>query len=438
MVRNTLWQHTQLLAMLLLLAALIGCQDADLPATAVPPAASNPATPQAAATNTPADDAIFIPLVGGDSPTPTSSATATPLPTAKATPAYPAYEGPTLNQSQIGVQVYLHRVDVNELVDHLQELGVGWVKVQVSWKLYEPAPGQYSEERFGDLDKLINAAQTNNIRVMLSVAKAPEWSRPTTELDGPPGDFDLYRQFMQTLAQRYQNQVAAYELWNEPNLQREWNGVPLDAAALVTLIEAGAEGVGAADPNALIISGAPAVTGIDDGVTAIDDRRYFRTMLVAGVAPMVDGFGVHPYGWANPPDSTVEMPDTAVPSHNNHPSFFFLNTLQDYAALLTGFGITDKQLWVTEFGWGSFEQFGADPPPEAGFMANVTEWQQALYTQRAFVLGQERPSVGPMILWNLNFAPWIGAAFSESGYSLLRPDGSARPAYFALANIPKQ
>jgi hypothetical protein len=69
-------------------------------------------------------------------------------------------------------------------------------------------------------------------------------------------------------------------------------------------------------------------------------------------------------------------------------------------------------------------------------MADVSEWQQAVYTLRAYELGQEWPWVGPMMLWNLNFAPWLGPQFSESGYSLLRPDGTPRPAYLALQNMP--
>lgn len=373
---------------------------------------------------------------------PTETGTAVPsathTPTLTPTPTHPEYSGPTLNRSDIGVQVYLHRVDVPALVAQLNALGVGWVKAQVSWKLFQPYPDQLSEERFADLDALVAQANASGIRVMLSVAKAPEWSRPTTELDGPPADYDQYRQFVQLLAQRYRGQVAAYELWNEPNLQREWNGVPLDAADLVELIRAGAEGVRATDPAALVISGAPAVTGINDGVIAIDDRVYFRGMLAAGVAEVVDGFGVHPYGWANPPDATFENPDTAVPSHNNHPSFFFQDTLRDYGALLDEFGVAGQQLWVTEFGWGSFETFGQLPPAGAEFMSNVGEWQQAAYTQRAFALAHDWPWVGPLVLWNLNFAPWLGPAFSESGYSLLRPDGSPRPAFFAVAGLPKQ
>ncbi|MBP7999304.1 MAG: cellulase family glycosylhydrolase [Chloroflexi bacterium] len=440
---------------------LIGCQR-DVPATILPASSPHVATiiplpGTQVVTATPSDRQFYAPLLSNTQATPISSVTsATPLipsvtPAATLIPSVtpaatviatatltsPLYVGPPLSRSSMGIQIYLHREDVPHLMGQLRELGVGWVKVQVSWKLYQPAPDQYSDELFGELDELVHAAGANNIAVLLSVSKAPEWSRPTTELDGPPLDNALFQQFMAKLAQRYEGQVAAYELWNEPNLQREWNGMPLDAAALLTLIQAGAEGARSADPTALIISAAPAVTGINDGLSAIDDRVYFRAMLSGGLAEIVDGFGVHPYGWANPPETTVAAPDASIPSHNNHPSFFFRDTLQDYGALLNEWHITDKKLWVTEFGWGSFEGLGEPPPPEATFMAYVSEWQQALYTQQAFALAHTWPWVGPMMLWNLNFSPWIGPAFSESGYSLLRPDGSPRPAYFALMAIPK-
>lgn len=425
---------------LLVVVCLTACQNRLPPTPTVQPILNTVTPgPETLPLATPSpDDPVFIPLIGQNDLTATPSPVPSPLPTVTPTPAYPTYAGPPLNRDAIGVQIYLHRVDVNLLFDQLRELGVGWVKVQVSWKLYQPAPDQYSAELLGELDQLVHMAQANEIAVLLSVSKAPEWSRPTTELDGPPLDNDLFRQFMQVLALRYQGQVAAYELWNEPNLQREWQGMPLDAAALVALLRSGAEGVRTADPAALVISAAPAVTGINDGLTALDDRVYFRAMLEAGVAQVVDGFGVHPYGWANPPEATVAMPDAAAPTHNDHPSFFFRDTLMDYGALLTEFGLTDRQLWVTEFGWGSFAGFDVAPPAGAEFMAYVSEWQQALYTQRALEIAHDWPWVGPMILWNLNFAPWIGPAFSESGYSLLRPDGSPRPAYLALAAIPKQ
>ena len=352
---------------------------------------------------------------------------ATPLP-------YPSYNGAPLDASQIGVQIHLRNEDQDALFAHLQTLGVGWVKVQVSWKLYEPFPDQLEQERLAELDQFITRANANNIRVLLGVSKAPEWSRPTTEMDGPPSDYALYRRFTAVLAQRYVGQVAAYELWNESNLQREWNGVPLSAADFVQLMREGAAGIRQHDPTALLISGAPATTGINDGITAVDDRVYLRQMLEAGVTEFVDGVGVHPYGAANPPDSTFAQPDPTTVSHNNHPSFFFLDTMRDYRALLSEFG-SDLPLWPTEFGWGSFERVADAPPPEASFMANVTEFQQASYTLRAIELAQGETAVGPVFLWNLNFGPLLGTQFSESGYSILRPDGSPRPVYLLITAV---
>ncbi len=360
-----------------------------------------------------------------------------PSPTLTPTPAFPIYTGPPLRRVQLGVQVHLMERDQDEIFAHLAALGVGWVKVQVSWKLYEPEPGQLHTERFAELDAFVSRANTQGMQVLLSVSKAPEWSRPTTEMDGPPSDFALYQRFMYTLAARYHGQVVAYELWNEPNLQREWNGFPLGGALFVELLQAGAAGVRAADPDVVLIAGAPAVTGINDRVTAVDDRLFLQEMLQAGVADLVDGIGVHPYGYGNPPDSTAVNPSPLTHSHNNHPSFFFADTLADYGRLLTEHG-ANLPLWVTEFGWGSFENVAPAPPDEAAFMADVSEWQQAIYTLRAFELGQTGDTAVPMILWNLNFGTLLGTDFSESGYSLLRPDGTKRPLYFSLAAAPKE
>ncbi len=92
---------------------------------------------------------------------------------------------------------------MRDLLRHLEALDVGWVKVQVSWKLHEPRPGEYDEELFGELDRLIEGANGQNVKVLLSVSKAPEWSRPTTEMDGPPSDYGQFESFMRTLATRY-------------------------------------------------------------------------------------------------------------------------------------------------------------------------------------------------------------------------------------------
>ncbi len=162
-------------------------------------------------------------------------------------------------------------------------LGVGWIKQQVDWNSTEYARGLY---HWGELDHVVAEAQKYGLKIMFSVARAPGFSRPEpVEEDGPPSDFSIFRDFMHALSNRYKGRVAAYELWNEPNLRREWRGFDLSAEKFVELIKEGSSGVREGDPAAIIISGAPATTGIDDKITgAIDDRVYLRAMIAAGVA----------------------------------------------------------------------------------------------------------------------------------------------------------
>jgi hypothetical protein len=71
-------------------------------------------------------------------------------------------------------------------------------------------------------------------------------------------------------------------------------------------------------------------------------------------------------------------------------------------------------------------------------MAAVNEGQQAAYTIRAYEMAADRPGLGPLILWNLNFAPTFGQEFVESAYSVLGLNGSPRPVYDALRVLDKE
>ncbi|NHZ72286.1 MAG: hypothetical protein GWP17_04270, partial [Aquificales bacterium] len=68
----------------------------------------------------------------------------TNTPTLTPTPAYPLYNGPPLNRNDMGIQLHIQQIDLMPLMDQAQALDVGWVKTQVSWKLYQPYPDQYS------------------------------------------------------------------------------------------------------------------------------------------------------------------------------------------------------------------------------------------------------------------------------------------------------
>jgi hypothetical protein len=328
-----------------------------------------------------------------------------------------------------GIQVHLLAGDMEETLRWAQGLGVGWIKQQVEWHTIEHGPGDLDWQL---LDLAVEACSDHGFRLLLGVTHAPDWTRASETEGGPPSDYAEFGRFMEQVAVRYRGRVAAYELWNESNLAREWQGEPLSAARFVALVAEGARGVRAGDAEALVISGAPAVTGINDGVTAIDDRVYLRGMYEAGIARWVDGIGVHPYGFANPPDASWLDAEQVATSHNSHPSFFFRDTLEDYRAIMVEYGDSERQLWPTEFGWPSTHRMGKMDATGQEYAREVKERQQAEYIVRAFRMGEERDWVGTMFLWNLNMAPIWGPGNLTSAYSLLRPDGSYREAYIAL------
>jgi hypothetical protein len=405
----------------LLCVVLVGCCVSP-PAVSPTPRATLPRSadsPSPSAT----PHAIYLPVIGVGEGTPAETPSPVP-PTPMPTPTPLAVPKPGY-----GVQVHFFAGDLGTTIKWTRELGVGWVKQQVEWHTFERRPGEFDWE---PLDHVVDSCEAMGFKLLLSVVRAPDWLRAVEVESGPPADYAEFGRFMEQLATRYQGRVAAYELWNEPNLAREWRGDVLDPARFVALVAEGSRAVRAADPDALIISGAPAVTGINDGVVAIDDRVFLRGMYEAGVAGWVDGIGAHPYGFANPPDESWQDATHVASSHNDHPSFFFRDTLEDYHAIMLEYGDTEHQIWATEFGWPSVENMGSMDTTGWEYALEVSEEQQAEYILRAFRMGDERPWVGPMFLWNVNLATIWGTGNPVSAYSLLHPDGSPRPAYLAL------
>ncbi|HEC35331.1 MAG TPA: hypothetical protein ENI39_02215 [Anaerolineae bacterium] len=398
-------------AMLLLLAFLLSCRA--------------PTAPSPTPTFPPDTCTLYLPGIAGGATTAPSPTSLSPVPS----PSAPTPLPPPVFKPGAGVQVHLFASDPSQTLRWAQGLGVEWVKQQVDWNLIEHGPGDFEWE---PLDRAVNLCDGFGFRLLVSVVNAPEYLRSEPTGFGPPADYAEFRRFMRQMAERYRGRVDAYELWNEANLAREWQGDTLDPARFAALVVEGAQGVRAGDPGALVLSGAPGVTGINDGVTAIDDRAFLRGMLAAGLAQWVDGIGVHPYGFANPPEASARDPQQTAPSHNDHPSFFFRDTLEDYRAIMLEYGAGSLPLWVTEFGWPSVEGMGDMDTTGWEYARHISEQQQADYIVRAFKIGLATPWVGPMCLWNLNVSVIYGNTRPESAYSLLRPDGSFRPAYIAL------
>ncbi len=318
----------------------------------------------------------------------------------------------------------------------VNQLGFNWIKQQVEWKRFEPSKGNI---QWGELDRLVNDANAKGLSVLFSVVKAPAWARPADDrsVDGPPANPQDFANFMAALANRYQGKVQAYEIWNEQNLWYEWGGRDgrINAANYMNLLRAAYNAVKSNDPSAIVISGAPTPTGVNDGNTAVDDQAYLRAMYANGLRGVSDCVGVHPSGFNNPP--TVDWTQGGDGDFKGHPSFFFRSTMEGYRNIMLQNGDGNKKLCPTEFGWASVQGLGAGPAAGYGYAAQISEGLQAQYITQAYQMARNWGWVGPMFLWNLNFAPVSGAADEKAAFGIVRSDWSHRPAFDALAGMGK-
>jgi hypothetical protein len=111
--------------------------------------------------------------------------------------------------------------------------------------------------------------------------------------------------------------------------------------------------------------------------------------------------------------------------------------MQDYYSVMLVDDDGQKRIWATEFGWGTVDGMGVEPSPGYEFAADIDEAQQADYIVRAYTWSHDWGHAGAMLLWNLNFWPVAGPGNEMAKHSIVRGNGSPRPAYVALKQMPK-
>lgn len=378
----------------------------------------------------------------------TSEPTPAPaIPVATATPTLPPTTPlPYLRPDDMGVQLHslLSQEDFDEVARLTGQLGLGWVKVQIDWKLLQPNSANDTGVDFRRQELYLEDLKQRGHKVLVSVARAPDWARSSREASGPPDDPRVLAAFIDLMLEEFGKAIDAVEVWNEPNLLREWTGRPISGAEYMRYFRAARDAVNnyshrmqfdVDEPRHVpvqVLTAGLAPTG--NSSWSVDDRAYLRQMYNAGLASLDNvQIGAHPYGWGNPPDVRC-CNSVAGQGWDDAPQFFFLETLDTYRDIMLAFGDADARIWVTEFGWPTWDQLPGEPPEP--FMGYNDKWSQADYTLRAFQIGEQLDYVGPMILWNMNFAwlpPLVSGRDERAAYSLLVPlQPQERPLYWMI------
>ncbi len=269
--------------------------------------------------------------------------------------------------------------------------GMNWIKIQHKW-----GPGDSPDAVAG----LINSVHGNGMKILLSIPGSPYPSSI---------DFGAYVQFLGGVAALGPD---AIEVWNEMNIDFEWPAGQIDPASYVNNMLAPAyNAIKAANSGVMVVSGAPAPTGFDNGTNAWADDRYMAGVAAAGGANYMDCIGVHHNAGATSPSASSGHPA------GSHYSWYFGPTLNMYYNTFGG----SRPVCFTELGYLSGEDFGGVPARFA-WAANTTVGQHAQWLAEAASLSANSGKVRLMIVFNVDFTLW--GDDPQAGYAMLRPNGS--------------
>ncbi len=314
--------------------------------------------------------------------------------------------------------------------------GVNWVRQQVRWKdLHDQSGAIY----WGELDQIVGDASNAGVQVLLSIVAAPSWATPDGRNGLPAREhFSDFNYFVGQMAARYRGRVQAYEIWNEENLAVENGGRVANADLYMDMLVGAYDAIKASDPMAIVVSGPPSSTETNRSDIAISDTTFYRQMFAdPRFRTHADAIGVHPGGESNPPDTM--WPDKPGPGPGWVTSReFYFRRVEDVRAAMLDYGLGDRQVWITEFGWAT-----ANNTPGYGYGNNISYNEQADWIVQAFQMGRHKyaPWVGAMFVWQLNFAvPWKyngNELHEQASFGVLNGDWSPRPSYLAIQAMPK-
>jgi hypothetical protein len=317
--------------------------------------------------------------------------------------------------SETGINVNtlydLPPVQLAAAIRTLRDLGVGWVRFDLDWKRIQP--DRNGALRFASYDRLIDALGEAGVKTLVVVYNAPSWANGGHADDFfPPADAGLFAAFAGEAAARYRGKVAAWEIWNEPNISRFWKPGP-DPRAYARLLRASARSIHRSDPAAVVMTAG--LSQVGDGPGQVPVSAFINDVYQEIGRSDFDAVGAHPY-------TAPETP--LLQGANNWARTWW--ALGGLRAVMTRYGDADKPIWATEFGAATF---GDDT------LRRVSEARQAELLRSAFA-NLPATGSGPLFWYNLrDFCSYANGRSNECYYGVQRSDGSAKPAYHTLQTV---
>lgn len=333
---------------------------------------------------------------GTGSPQPTTQPGVTPIPTVPG--------GVGLTNFVLGGHIQSYGY-----VDQMRSAKMTWVKQQLRWNRGDPA---------SVASGAIQAAHDRGFKVLLSVVGYKE------QFGGNAAQY--YQEFAAFLAGVAALGADGIEVWNEPNIDREWPNGQVSGGNYTQMLAAAYNAIKGANGNTIVISAAPSPTGFWGGTcqaAGCDDNIFITQMKNAGAANYMDCVGVHYNEGILPPTARSGDPR----GNPNHYTRYYPTMVELYSSQFP-----TKPLCFTELGYLTPDGLG--PLPGGFAWASDTSLQEhAQWLGDAVRLSRQGGRVKMLIVWNIDFTQY--GDDPQAGYAIVR-NGSCLACATLAAAMP--
>jgi polysaccharide biosynthesis protein PslG len=333
-----------------------------------------------------------------------------------------------------GINTFLHQeveiIKREEQLRLISEAGFVWIRQEFPWQDIEiHERGDFVDRRndpngvdaWAKYDNIVDLAERYDVQIIARISSPPAWSRALSEDQtgtfAPPDDYTDFANFAAALAKRYEGRVTYFQIWNEPNIPPEWGNYPVNPEEYTKLLCETYQAVKAANPDAVVLSGALAPTAeIQDA--ALNDYLFLQRMYDAGAGQCFDTLSAQGYGlWSGPTD------------HRMRPFIINYGRNQFLRDIMVRNGDAEKAIWISEMNWNAAPE---DVEPRYG---RVTLDQQALYAPLAYERAEEDwPWIGVIAFWYFKRADdvWLSERRPEAYFQMSEPDFTLMPVYNSM------
>ncbi|MBK8051266.1 MAG: cellulase family glycosylhydrolase [Anaerolineales bacterium] len=333
-----------------------------------------------------------------------------------------------------------------ELAQHdlnlMKDGGFNWVKQSFAWETIEGAGRNQFDWTISD--RVVKQVNDTGLKLLARLSIDPDkrdfWAGT------PPNNADAFAEYAGALAARYNCQpgsagcIQAFQIWNEPNLAREWGGQRPNPVEYAAFLKKAYAAIKAGNPNAIVISAGMAPTGDNNDNAMPDDIFYDQLYQAMGgnSTGYFDMLGVHGAGFAAPPELDPAEAAANKEKYGGY-RFFAFRHVEDIRKIMEKYGDTGKKIVLLEFGW-TFDE--VNPAYKwHGRDAGIDRTVQADYIKRAYQYAVANwPWVGLMSVLTMPNADWLndGDAFDEEQFwwaimePSQQPETKWRPAFMEL------